>query len=41
VKKYHPDALHGLGEAAVKEAEATFRKIQEAYDHICKQRGLK
>ena len=41
VKKYHPDALHGLGEAAVKEAEATFRKIQEAYDQICSQRGTK
>jgi DnaJ like chaperone protein len=41
VKKYHPDALHGLGESAVKEAEATFRKIQEAYDQICSQRGIK
>ncbi|HAB31516.1 MAG TPA: molecular chaperone DjlA [Cryomorphaceae bacterium] len=41
VKKYHPDALQGMGEDVVKEAEATFRKIQSAYEAICKQRGIK
>lgn len=41
VKKYHPDALHGLGEDVVKEAEGTFRKIQQAYEQICQERGIK
>lgn len=41
VKKYHPDALHGLGDKALNEAEATFRKIQDAYEEICKSRGIR
>lgn len=41
VKKYHPDALQGMGEDVVKEAEATFRQIQDAYEELCKVRGIK
>jgi DnaJ like chaperone protein len=41
VKKYHPDALQGMGEDVVKEAEATFRQIQDAYEELCKARGIK
>ena len=41
VKKYHPDALQGMGEDVVKQAEATFRQIQEAYEELCTQRGIK
>jgi DnaJ like chaperone protein len=41
VKKYHPDALQGMGEDVVKEAEATFRQIQGAYEELCKARGIK
>lgn len=41
VKKYHPDALQGMGEDVVKEAEASFRQIQAAYEELCKARGIK
>lgn len=41
VKKYHPDALQGMGDDVVKQAEATFRQIQEAYEELCRQRGIK
>ena len=41
VKKYHPDALQGMGEDVVKEAEASFRQIQSAYEELCKARGIK
>ena len=41
VKKYHPDALQGMGEDVVKEAEATFRQIHDAYEELCKARGIK
>ncbi len=41
VKKYHPDALQGMGEDVVKEAESTFRQIQAAYEELCAARGIK
>lgn len=41
VKKYHPDALQGMGDDVVKEAEATFRQIQSAYEELCAARGIK
>ncbi len=40
VKKHHPDKLQHLGEEHVKVAQEKFRKIQEAYEIIQKQRGL-
>lgn len=41
VKRYHPDALQGMGEDVVKEAEATFRHIQSAYEELSSVRGIK
>ena len=41
VKKYHPDAVIGMGKDVVAEAEVTFRKIQTAYEQISKERGIK
>ena len=41
VKRYHPDSLHDMGDEVVLEAQNTFRKIQEAYEQICKQREIK
>ena len=40
VKKHHPDKLRHLGEEHLKGAEEKFRKIQEAYEKIQKERGL-
>jgi len=40
VKKHHPDKLQHLGKEHVKIAQEKFRKIQEAYEIIQKQRGL-
>lgn len=40
-KKYHPDKLRDLGEEHTKAAEEKFRSVQEAYETIKKQRGLK
>lgn len=39
-KKYHPDRIQHLGEDMIKQAEEKFRKVQEAYDGICKERGI-
>ncbi|HSP41184.1 MAG TPA: TerB family tellurite resistance protein [Gillisia sp.] len=39
-KKYHPDKLHHMDEAYRKGAEEKFRKVQEAYEHIQKERGI-
>ncbi len=39
-KKYHPDKLGHMDEAYRKGAEEKFRKVQEAYEHIQKERGL-
>ena len=40
VKKYHPDKLRHLGEEHVKGAEEKFRRVQKAYEHIQKERGM-
>lgn len=39
-KRYHPDKLQHMDEAYRKGAEEKFRKVQEAYEHIQKERGL-
>ena len=39
--KYHPDRVATLGEDVQKAAEEKFKKVQEAYESIKKQRGLK
>lgn len=38
--KYHPDKLQHLGEDVIKAGEQKFMKVQEAYDSICKARGI-
>lgn len=40
-KKYHPDRLGHLGEEHQVGAEAKFKQVQEAYEHIQKERGFK
>lgn len=39
-KKYHPDKLTHLEEAHRKGGEEKFKKVQEAYDQIKKERGI-
>lgn len=39
-KKYHPDKLTHLDEAHRKGGEEKFKKVQEAYDQVRKERGL-
>ncbi|MFV8225255.1 TerB family tellurite resistance protein [Christiangramia aquimixticola] len=39
-KKYHPDKLGHMDEAYRKGAEEKFRKVQEAYEQIQKERGI-
>ena len=39
--KYHPDRVATLGEDVQKAAEEKFKKVQEAYESIKKQRGMK
>jgi DnaJ like chaperone protein len=39
--KFHPDKVRGLGETHEKAAAAKFIAVQEAYDHIKKDRGIK
>ncbi|MFH4969151.1 TerB family tellurite resistance protein [Gaetbulibacter sp. M240] len=39
-KKYHPDKVIHLGDAHKKGAEEKFRQVQEAYEHIQKERGF-
>ncbi|MFD0863011.1 TerB family tellurite resistance protein [Sungkyunkwania multivorans] len=39
-KKYHPDKVQHLGEAHKKGAEEKFRKVQEAYEQLQKERGF-
>lgn len=39
-KKYHPDKIQHMDEAYIKGAEEKFRKVQEAYEQIQKERGL-
>jgi|SRR6185436_15260756 len=38
--KYHPDKVHHLGPDFRKDAEEKFKKINEAYDTIKKERGI-
>lgn len=40
VKKHHPDKVRHLGEEHVKGAEEKFRKIQQAYEQIQKERRM-
>lgn len=40
VKKYHPDKLQHLDEAHQKGGEEKFRKVQEAYEQLQKERGF-
>lgn len=39
--KYHPDKVRGLGEQHEKSANEKFLKVQEAYEQIKKERGIK
>lgn len=39
--KYHPDKVADLGEDFQKAAKEKFQKLQEAYDQIKKERGIK
>ena len=38
--KYHPDKVATLGEDVQKAAEEKFKAISQAYDAICKERGI-
>ena len=38
--KYHPDRVNTLGEEVKRSATEKFRKVQEAYDEIKKQRNI-
>jgi len=38
--KFHPDKVHHLGPEYQKDAQEKFRKINEAYEEIRKQRGI-
>jgi DnaJ like chaperone protein len=38
--KFHPDKVHHLGPEYQKDAQEKFRKINEAYEEIKKQRGM-
>lgn len=40
-KKYHPDKVMHLGEGVQKAAKQKFAKVQEAYDAIKRDRGMK
>jgi len=40
VKKYHPDKLQHMDEVYRKGSEEKFRKVQEAYEQIQKERGF-
>ena len=39
--KHHPDKFNQSGEEQLKAAKEKFQKIQEAYEQIKKERGLK
>lgn len=39
-KKYHPDKIQHMDEAYIKGAEDKFRRVQEAYEQIQKERGF-
>jgi DnaJ like chaperone protein len=39
-KKWHPDKFAGHSEAEIKDATVMFRKANNAYNYICKRRGI-
>ena len=39
--KFHPDKVHHLGEEFQKMAEEKFKSLNDAYDQIKKERGIK
>ena len=39
--KYHPDKVQHLGSEYEKDAQEKFKKINEAYEQIKKERGMK
>lgn len=39
--KYHPDKVRGLGEQVEASASEKFRAVQEAYEHLKKERNIK
>lgn len=39
--KYHPDKVAQLGEEVQKAASEKFKKVQQAYEHVQQQRGMK
>ena len=38
--KYHPDKVHHLGAEYLKDAQEKFKKINDAYEQIKKERGI-
>ena len=38
--KYHPDKVATLGEDVQKAAEEKFKAVNQAYEAICKERGI-
>ena len=39
--KYHPDKVKDLGDEYMKAAQEKFIKVQESYDQLRKERGMK
>jgi len=39
-KKYHPDRVNTEDEAIKKGAEEKFKQVGQAYEAICKERGI-
>ena len=39
--KYHPDKVAQLGDEVQKAAHEKFKKVQEAYEAVQKERGMK
>ena len=38
--KYHPDKVATLGEDVQKAAEEKFKAVSQAYEAICRERGI-
>ena len=38
--KYHPDKVATLGEDIQKAAEEKFKAVSQAYEAICRERGM-
>lgn len=41
IREYHPDTVEAKDEAQKEQATKRFREIQEAYERICNERGIK